>query len=423
MEQTSIQRTEWFRKAKYGLFFHWGPMATTGRNEWTFFEEDYTVAEYRRQAALFDPAPGFAEEWAQFAVDAGATYAVFTTRHHDGYCNWDSATTDFTSTKMTPGRDLVREYVDALRAAGIKVGLYYSLVDWRYKGGWDPVGYPDSAANLVSLVHNQIRELLTNYGSIDILWFDGAGPYGRPYPVETATFWRSAELWEMALGLQPGIIINDRSGAGGDFATPECEIKPDLTGGAWESCLRMDPVSWAFLAESPGVKTAGQVAIDMLQIAAGGGNLLLNTGPDRLGHIRPHDRQVILEAGRWRKRYREAFAEATLRTVFGEREHVVWIGTPDPQVYYLATKAWSGTEIWYPRAGAEVVAISYADTGIPVEFDRGPYGRLELRNLPATCPDPLGAIFQVVFADVPRRVPGGFTNDTSENAKVIESDL
>ena len=157
---TDAKRLRWFAEAQYGLFFHWGLYSLTGRNEWTLNADSWTFAEYeqladRFTAEHFDPA-----QWTRIAVDAGARYMVLTSRHHEGFCLFDSQTTDFTAARRGARRDLIAQYVEAVRAAGLKVGLYYSLVDWRFKGAWNHYRHPDSARAMVDQAHAQVRELL-----------------------------------------------------------------------------------------------------------------------------------------------------------------------------------------------------------------------------------------------------------------------
>ena len=247
-------RLAWFRDARFGIFLHWGLYSVLGRNEWSLYLDRLPLAEYSDLADRFVPDHFDADEWAAFAADSGARYMVLTTRHHDGFCLFDSAGNDFTSVKRAAGRDFVAEYAEALRRAGIKVGLYYSLGDWRFKGTWDATAYADSAAAMVEQAHTQVRELMTNYGKVDLLWYDG-GFWGGDTP--TAEAYRSGELNAMVRELQPGIIINDRSGLPEDYGTPECKIVPsEEEVRPWESCLQMDDISWGNVPHSPDLKTA-----------------------------------------------------------------------------------------------------------------------------------------------------------------------
>jgi alpha-L-fucosidase len=177
-ENPPVDRFAWFREARFGLFIHWGIYAVPGRGEQVLFREHLTPSEYRRYAGQFNPRRYNLDEWAELARQAGIRYAVLTSKHHDGFCLFNSDLTDYTSVKTAAGRDLVGEYVESFRRAGLRVGLYYSLADWNtpaYFAG--PERAPQGFAAFVEYTHGQVRELLTKYGRIDVLWFDGAWPH------------------------------------------------------------------------------------------------------------------------------------------------------------------------------------------------------------------------------------------------------
>ena len=210
---TYAERMRWFNEARFGLYVHFGLYTLLERGEWTMYSERIPSAEYAQLADRFRPAPTAAREWCEAAKLAGAEYIVLTTRHHEGFSLFDSAHSDFTSAKLGCRRDIVREYVEAAREAGLKVGLYYSLLDWRYPGYFEPEKYPESKDALVEYVHAQVRELMSNYGKIDLLEYDGGWMHDLDPDIEhKVAFWRARELNAMVRELQPGIIINNRSG-------------------------------------------------------------------------------------------------------------------------------------------------------------------------------------------------------------------
>ena len=170
------ERMKWFHEARFGMFIHFGLYAMLGRGEWVMLNERIPAAEYAPLAKKFNPRKFDAAEWVRIAKEGGAKYMVLTTRHHEGFCLFDSTVSSFKSTNSPFGRDLVAEYVKAARKAGMKVGFYYSLLDWRFPGYWEPEKYRESADALVAQAHAQVRELLTNYGRIDVLWYDGHWP-------------------------------------------------------------------------------------------------------------------------------------------------------------------------------------------------------------------------------------------------------
>lgn len=313
---------QWFPAARYGLFIHWGPYAQYGRGEQVLFRERLDQQEYAERACAWNPQRFDADAWAEAAVRGGMKYAVLTTRHHDGFCLWDTAHTDYASAHQAAGRDFVRDYVDAFRRAGLRVGFYYSLADWRIPAYWNgPRHDPEGWAIFRDYVHNQVRELLTNYGQIDVIWFDGAWPH-------TATEWQSAELVDMIRSLQPNILINNRLGEEGDesegndgesgsvvpstgrskglgdFGTPEHEIVADPNR-LWESC---QVTTWRLWGYTTGEQwRSPEFLLDMLVEAAGkGGNMLLNVGPTADGEL-PHEFVSRADAiGRWLAQHGEA---------------------------------------------------------------------------------------------------------------------
>jgi alpha-L-fucosidase len=377
-----------------------------GRNEWSLYLDRFPLAEYAQLADRFVPERYDPQAWAATAVEAGMRYMVLTARHHDGFCLYDSAVSDFTSTKRAAKRDFIAEYVDACRAAGLKVGIYYSLCDWRYKGCWQPERYPESAQKMVVQAHAQVRELMTNYGQVDLLWYDGAM---SPQGMSAAEFYRSAELNAMVRAVQPQIVINDRSGLPEDYSSPECIIQPpEDENRAWESCLQMDDISWGNVPHSPNLRSAEQIVVDLVEVAKGGGNLLLNTGPQADGRLRPEEDARLRAAGAWLRRNGEAVygsRRSSLEAlgVMGSANRMArWIGSKDPCVHYLAALCWMGMEFMTVLVDGEVKRVTLLTTGEEVKWKRGPYGRLTFIDLPAIPPDPLTTIFRVEFAAPPQ---------------------
>ena len=196
------------------------------------------VVEYAPHAATFNPVKNSARAWAKLAKAAGMKYMVMTTKHHEGFCNFDSKLTDYCAGKQGPGRDLVREYVDAARAEGLHVGFYYSLMDWHHPDGARCANDEVARKRFVEYTHGLIREILTNYGKIDVLWYDVSWPLD-------ANGWESERMNKMVFELQPDIIVNNRNKLPGDFSTPEQRIVAETGGRAWESCMTLND-SWGY---------------------------------------------------------------------------------------------------------------------------------------------------------------------------------
>src|SRR5580698_5269528 len=217
-EATRTERMQWWRDARFGMFIHWGLYSVIGRHEWAMENEAIPVKDYELLAKQFKPKPNAARDWAKLAKQAGQKYMVMTTKHHEGFCHFDTKLTDYCSPKQGPGRDLVREFVDAARAEGLRVGFYYSLMDWHHPDGVRCQTDEAARKRFVAYTHGLIRELMTNYGKIDVLWYDVDWPL-------TPEQWESERMNEMVFELQPEIIVNNRNGVQGDFSTPEQHIQ------------------------------------------------------------------------------------------------------------------------------------------------------------------------------------------------------
>lgn len=292
------ERAAWFHQARFGMFIHWGLYSILKRGEWVMNFEDIPIAEYERLAEQFHPDRFDPAAWARLAKRAGMGYVVFTTKHHDGFCMFDSALTDYTSAGRGPKRDFVREIVDAFRIEGLRIGLYYSLGDWHLPA-YRAVKSGDESAlpEMRRYLHGQVRELLTNYGKVDVLWYDGA----FLSPKE----WDAARMNAMARQLQPQILINPRSGLPEDFDTCENQFKPSPPGRDWEMCTCINDI-WGYCEHDYNYKTVGQLIFNIVNCAGAGGNFLLNVGPKPDGTI-PQQQVSRLEAvGEWMKIHRES---------------------------------------------------------------------------------------------------------------------
>ena len=321
-------RTQWYRDARFGMFIHWGVYAVPARGEWVMSDEKISVSEYQKYVRTFRPEKFNAEELAQLAKEAGMKYAVMTAKHHDGYCMFDSQLTDYTSVKYT-GHDFIREYIDAFRRAGLKIGLYYSLLDWhhedyphygdRHHPMRDNIDYKDREHDFgryLEYMHGQIRELCTSYGKIDILWTDFS------YDDMRADTWQGEKLVRMIRSLQPDIILNNRleaSGEGfgsllsahpnitsGDFVSPEQIVPPEgIRNEAgepimWESCVTMNN-HWGYCRDDHYFKPADMILHKLTECVSKGGNLLLNVGPDEQGQLPEEETEILKQIGSWMK--------------------------------------------------------------------------------------------------------------------------
>jgi len=296
---TANPRTRWFADARYGMFIHWGLYALLGRGEWVMNRERIPAEEYERLADRFDASDYNPSAWAELATAAGMRYGVLTSKHHEGFCLWNSKACSFNSVNSLAKRDLVGEYVEAFRKAGLKVGLYYSLGDWHHPD-WVRGFQGDLAARerFMDYTHTLVRELLTQYGPIDVLWYDLPQCY-------SATEWRSVDLNAMARTLQPNILINNRAWTSEDFGTPEQHVEASSPGRLWEACMTLNG-HWGYCPSDHGYKSAASVAQTLTRVASGGGNLLLNVGPDGHGKIPDEAELVLRKVGKWLERNSEA---------------------------------------------------------------------------------------------------------------------
>ena len=390
---------DWFRNARFGLFVHWGMYSIYGRGEQVLFREHLAPSEYRQQADSFCPRRYRPEDWAALAKKAGMRYAVLTAKHHDGYCLFDSALSDLTSTKTAAGRDLVQEYVSAFRAAGLKVGLYYSLADWQWPAYFaGPASDPEGFERFLEYTHGQVRELCSNYGQLDVIWFDGVWPHA-------AETWRSADLLAMIRSLQPGILINDRAGLPADFGTPEQSILAAQPGRAWESCITSVERHWGYHAGERLWKTPEQIIHTLAQVSEGGGNLLLNVGPRPDGTF-PHPFVDLLsEVGSW--------LDVNGASIYGCEPSVcecISIGrmTVVGSTVYLHCLYWPGSSLHLSGLDNRVLSARLLADGWPLGVEQcGEH--IYINDLPTLPPDPRNTVIAIEVEGTPK--PFGWARD------------
>ena len=409
---TYEERLKWFHEARFGIYIHYGLYTLLERGEWTMYSERIAPKDYAGLADQFNPSPDAAMEWCTLAKQAGAKYVVLTTRHHEGFSLFDSKYSDYTSAKHGCKRDIVREYVDAARKCGLKVGLYYSLLDWRYPGYFEPEKYPDSKKELVDYIHNQVRELMTNYGQIDLLEYDGGWMHDlNPDKEFRINFWRARELNAMVRELQPGIIINNRSGLEEDLDTPEQVVKASRPGRGWESCMCIgDSCGWGYTRFNPNMKTPEQLIQHLVQAAQGEGNYLLNIGPMPSGHVRTEEIERLTVVGRWLKRNEEAIRNSQRCELIGSSQpglvdlNLQGVWTRRGNTGYWCIFRWPGRTATAVRVDARPVKAQFLASGEPIKFDYNEKtGKLKLNDLPSLPPDELCTVIKVEFASEPKR--------------------
>ena len=328
------KRMEWYQDARFGMFIHWGLYSIPARGEWVRSVEEIPEEEYLPFMKEFDARDYNPKQWAKEAKAAGMKYVVLTAKHHDGFCLFDSKYTDYKVTNTPAGRDLIKEYVEALREEGLKVGIYFTLLDWHhpdyphYGDRIHPMRNHKECGNenrdfsrYTEYLYNQVEEICTNYGQIDIIWFDFS------YDDMRGEKWGATKLINMVRSLQPQVIIDNRleaSGEGrgslyecdptpyhGDFVSPEQIIPPegicDKEGKpmVWEACFTMNN-NWGYCANDHYYKPASMLIKKLVECVSKGGNMILNVGPDARGNIPEESVQILTEVGKWMKKNGES---------------------------------------------------------------------------------------------------------------------
>ena len=272
---------QWWQDAKFGMFIHWGLYAIPAQGEWYMNDKKVPVEEYRKLMEQFNPQRYDPAAWAKTAKDAGMKYMVLTARHHDGFALWDSPSSydHFDAVHSAAKRDLIAPYVKAARDAGMRVGLYYSPMDWRFPGYFDPNGLPDNAALMKKQTWGQVEELLRNFGTIDILWYDGGWLAMKGSDADAAPFWESDKLAQMARSYQPKVVISPRSGWVGDFGTDEggAAVTGPIRNGPWEKCLNLNETTWGYNTRQR-LMSRDRALNMLINTVVRGGNMLLNVG-------------------------------------------------------------------------------------------------------------------------------------------------
>lgn len=325
-EAQKAERMQWWTEARFGMFIHWGLYALPARHEWVRHNERITNEEYQKYFDHFNPDMFDPHTWAKMAKEAGMKYVVLTTKHHEGFCLWDSKYTDYKAPNTLIKKDLLREYVDAFRAEGLKVGFYYSLIDWHHPDftidrvhplRLDPGKDTDEAyarlnkgrdmSKYRQYIKDQVTELLTNYGKISVIWFDFSYPGKNGKGHED---WDSEGLLKMVRKLQPGIIVDDRLDlkdveGGWDFTSPEqykVDKWPEYNGKRvpWETCQTFSG-SWGYYRDENTWKSPAQLLELLIESVSKGGNLLLNVGPTARGVFDQRAQDRLKAMGDWMK--------------------------------------------------------------------------------------------------------------------------
>ena len=298
------QRMGWWKDARFGMFIHYGLHTVLGRNEWAMAMENWPIADYEKLASQFRPEPGCTRKWAALAKAAGMKYMVMTTRHHEGFSLWDSTANPYNVVRCCPGGfDVVKEFVASCHEFGLKPGFYFSLMDWHHPDSWRCAFDPEANRRFLAYLQGMLRELLSNYGKIGILWYDVA------CPMESHEGWGSLQMNQMARELQPEIVIDNRSRLEEDFSTPEEHLSAAEGSRGWESCMTFNRISWGYLDSAqalPYSYNAHGILKMLHTVSSNGGNLLLNIGPQVNGDVPSEAVAPLTTVGQWLSAYGNA---------------------------------------------------------------------------------------------------------------------
>ena len=405
------------------MFIHWGPYSLKGfEASWPLVHGTISWQDYENLAHEFNPSNYDPKEWAELAKRAGVRYAILTSKHHDGYALFDTQLDDYSAPKLAAGRDLLRPYVEAFREAGILVGFYFSLCDWhrqdypaaitsrydqhrRPPQGTTP-GAPESIAGdplswerYIEFMHGQVRELCTNYGEIDLLWFDGQWEH-------TAEEWRSKDLRAMIADLQPGCIVNNRlAGHGdiepglGDYGTPEQFVPVEPLPWPWETSMTINE-TWAYNPHDRAYKSSRELISTLAEVASKGGNFLLNVGPTPCGQIPPEFASRLQVIGDWMARNEESI----FTNGHGLKPGAFYGPTTasDGAIYLHVLGRPGGDQLTVRGLeGINVKGVSTLATGLPLEFDQHngylQQGALRI-TLPESMLDPYDTVVKLELA-------------------------
>jgi alpha-L-fucosidase len=400
VDDTRAERMGWWREARFGMFVHWGLYSQPGRHEWIMNRERIPVQEYEKLAETWHPIERPARAWARLAKQAGMKYMVMTTKHHEGFCLWDTQMTPYNAVRLGPQRDLVREFVEACREFDLKIGFYYSLMDWHHPDGALCARDETARRRFLDFTQGCVRELCSNYGKIDVLWYDVSWPLTSP------ELWESEKMGQIARQLQPHIIINNRAQLDEDFGTPEEHVTAEKKGRDWEACMTFNG-SWGYMPISPDWRPVREVVTMLQTAAAGQGNLLLNIGPTPDGSIPPEAVDRLTAVGQWTAQYGEAFYGKVERTDGRMEWMPTGLWTLKGNCAYYWCNRWPGAELVIGGLKARVIQATLLADGSMLAVEQSGE-RLTIKGLPQNNPDALAGISVIKLEcdSPPRQVLG-----------------
>jgi alpha-L-fucosidase len=422
--ESQEQRTAWFKQAKFGMFIHWGPYSLASvEASWPIMEPDakwnITEADYVALYKQFNPVQFDPKAWVSLAKDAGMGYMVFTTKHHDGFCMFDTALTDYKITRTPYGKDVTAMLAQAARDANMPLGFYYSPPDMHHAGFRDtskPVKdtwHGDTTrpewATYIDYMNAQLRELLTEYGPVALIWFDGLDHQEK---------YKGEQVLELIHHIQPATLVNNRLGVPGDFATPEQFIPdhiptksaalklqgitkaPESTPPSvpapddfelWETCMTING-TWAYNKNDKQYKSAKELIQDLVIVASKGGNFLLDVGPTSEGTIQPEFVERLEAMGKWMKVY----GDSIYGTTYGPLQNLAFgKTTAKDNIVYVHVFDWPAEGVLaVPGFQGRVAQVTVLGDKRKLKW-RQNEEKLEIQ-VPPTAPDPVDSVLQVV---------------------------
>ena len=407
--------SKWFTHDRLGMFIHWGTYAAAARHEWVKSHERIPDEEYQKYFDVFDPDLYDPTEWARAAKNAGMKYFCITTKHHEGFCLWDTKHTDYKAPNTPCGKDLLRPMVDAFRAEGLKVGFYYSLLDWHHPDypvdhfhpmrddeEWKKKNANRDVRKYAKYMYKQVEELLTQFGKIDYIFFDFSAPGGKG-----RNEWNSMALMKLCRTLQPHILIDDRLDlnavpGGWDVITPEqvmSEQWPEVDGkrALWETCQTFSG-SWGYHRDEYTWKTVPQLLYLLIDSVAKGGNVLLNVGPTARGAFDRRALESLAGMGEWMRVNGRSIYGCTQADGFTTPKDCRLTWNPETNRLYVHMLNWPIHAIRLPDLAGKVKYVQFlhdaSEIGMreePREInadinDKKPTGAITL-HLPVRKPD------------------------------------
>ena len=394
---------QWFPKLRFGMFVHFGVYAPLERGEWAQYRDEIPRAEYEKLMHRFNPSKFNADEWIDVAEAGGCRYITLTVKHHDGFCLFDSALTDYKITNTPFGRDLTGELIEACHRRGMRICLYYSQPDWHHRnfvhlpGAFkdldDPP--PDQEPDwpkYLSYCHGQVEELCTKYGRIDGIWFDGSH--------KSEKTWQGKKLYRLIKKHQPGAVVNERARYG-DFFTPERTIPEDLTGYLFEACQSISKTGWGVFKDSPQFSIPN-LTKNLVRVVAKGGNFLLNVGPLSDGRIPEYQAERLAAIGRWLETHGEGIYETQAGAVETGASDVV--ATRTGNTLYLFLCSWPDADcLTVPGIRQKPTSVEFLGLSGQLSADVTAEEGLVIRGLPMAPPGGLVYALQLQFSEEPKK--------------------